>query len=712
MNDTTLNSTKGNDRWRSLAHRLAKHFRAGWLQCTAFLVVSFLVRSPGLTGQRIWDDHYLSWENPFIKSPLLILESFRHYLFLESFSTHYRPVQNISYIFDYFFWNTDTYGYHLTNTLLHAGSGVLLFLLLRKIVASLWLRETPVVVRDRMQQRLRGLSLIAFLIALLWSVHPVHSAAVDYISGRADSLAFFFAAAGWLAVFRGRAKKSAGVRYFWFSLAAVFGLLALLSREIACVWFALFLGHLVFVETKMTRRAKMTGLVVCLSLVGIYAGMRQLPVSRARPSEDGWPAHVRVMLMARSLGDYARLLLYPGNLHMERTILDATSYQNNAGWRAGARSEYLSLLGLATLAALTAGCLRRGSGRSLRIFGAAWFVAGYLPISNLLSLNATVAEHWLYLPSVGFLMFLAGCVIDLPLYLRRAAIPVACLALVGLSGRSLVRSTDWADEETFYTRTIEAGGATTRAAVNLAEIYSRKGNLAGSERIFRRVLELTPDYPMARNNFANLLHKQGRKAEAEAIFASSSKASVETKRVYPGTWVAVVNLAHMKRAEGDIDGTLKILERARLDYPETWEVLRFQAEVLRVSKRSEAAMQLVENFARKNWWHYEASIALGRLYAEQGDAERATTAWRHASWLDVHDAESLSLMAGIRVRQNRLDEAVKIQRRAVARQPDQPRQYRMLSDILGKMGRTDEARAALTQVSRMEAFAQAQTSID
>jgi tetratricopeptide (TPR) repeat protein len=712
MKDTALHSTTQIHRWRALGRHVARPLRAGWLHCTVLLVVGFLVRSPALTGQRIWDDQYLSWENPFIKSPLLIWESFRHYLFLESFSTHYRPVQNVSYIFDYLFWNTDTYGYHLTNTLLHAASGVLLFLLVRKLFASLWLRETPVPVRDRVQKRIHGLSLTAFFVALLWSVHPVHSAAVDYISGRADSLAFLFAAAGWLLVFRARSRKSVGARCFWFGLAAVSGLLALLSREIACVWFALFLGHLILVERNITQRARIAGVIVCLILIGVYAGMRQLPVSRARPSDDGWSAPVRVMLMARSLGDYTRLLFYPGNLHMERTILDATGYDNNSSWRTAVRIEYLSLLGLATAAAFVAGCARRGNGRTVRIFGAAWFFAGYLPISNLIALNATVAEHWLYLPSVGFLIFLAGCVIDLPLRLRYAAVPLACLALIGLSARSLVRSTDWTDEETFYTRTIAAGGSTTRAAVNLAEIYSRNGNLAGSERIFRRVLELTPDYPMARNNFANLLHKQGRKAEAEAIFDSSAKAAVENRKVYPGTWVAAVNLAHIKRAEGDIDGTLKILEQARLHYPETWEVIRFQADVLRVGKRAEAAMQLVQDFVRKNWWHYEASVALGRLYAEQGDAERAAAAWRHASWLDVHDAESLNLIAGIRLRQNRLDEAFKIQKRAVARQPDQPRQYRMLSDILAKMGREDEARAALAQVSEMEAFAKSEAQIN
>jgi tetratricopeptide (TPR) repeat protein len=223
---------------------------------------------------------------------------------------------------------------------------------------------------------------------------------------------------------------------------------------------------------------------------------------------------------------------------------------------------------------------------------------------------------------------------------------------------------------------------------------------------------LTPDYPTARNNLANLLHKQGREAEAQDILDSSAKAAVETRKDYPGTWVAAINLARMKRAKGDIDGAMKLLEQARLDYPETWEVIRCQAEVLRVAHQADAAMRLVKDFARKNWWHYEAAIALGRLYAEQGDAEQAAAAWRHASWLDVHDAESLNLIAGVRLRQNRLDEAFKIQERAVARQPDQPRQYRMLSDILAKMGREDEARAALAQVSQMEAFAKSEARIN
>ena len=69
-------------------------------------------------------------------------------------------------------------------------------------------------------------------------------------------------------------------------------------------------------------------------------------------------------------------------------------------------------------------------------------------------------------------------------------------------------------------------------------------------------------------------------------------------------------------------------------------------------------------------------------------------------------------MALLSVGQNKLDEACKTQRRAVARQPDQPRQYILLSDILTKMGRVEEARTVLAEASEMKAIAEAPAAIN
>src|SRR5207247_10304451 len=165
----------------------------------------------------------------------------------DSFSVHYRPVQNISYIADYFFWNSDTTGFHLTNILLHTVSGILLYFLLRQLLPSLFMKRrsfSSCEINRKQVEDLRHTSEVAFLIALIWVVHPVHSAAVDYISGRADSLACFFACGSWLLYLHARNVIRPALRALFYSSAALSALLALASRESGCTWLLVFLLHL------------------------------------------------------------------------------------------------------------------------------------------------------------------------------------------------------------------------------------------------------------------------------------------------------------------------------------------------------------------------------------------------------------------------------------------------------------------------------------
>jgi len=97
---------------------------------------ALLVYAPALKGQFLWDDDYLVGENPFFRSPIFALEVFRHYLFLDSLSVYYRPVQNLTYMVDYWVWNTNAFGYHLSNVCYHAFSAYLLYLLLRKLLPA------------------------------------------------------------------------------------------------------------------------------------------------------------------------------------------------------------------------------------------------------------------------------------------------------------------------------------------------------------------------------------------------------------------------------------------------------------------------------------------------------------------------------------------------------------------------------------------------
>ncbi len=687
------------------AHRVLTRVRASlessWIRCLLLAVIGFAVRSPALQGQLIWDDTSLIHDNPFIKSPVLISESFRHYLSLDGPSTHYRPVQNISYCLDYLIWNNDIYGFHLSSILWHIGSGLLLYMLLLRLLPALAAGANNIET-TRASRRFNAWALV---VALLWIVHPVHSAAVDYISGRADSLAFFFACAGWLLFLQARlCRRVTGALLY--TAAALSLMLALCSRESACIWVLLFLVYLFIVDRQQSQRAKWIVLAVCLSLVALYGGLRHLPSATVVSSASGSESTTRSVLMLRALGDYGRLMVWPSNLHVERTVETPAWPSAQQDLTSRIASSYLTLLGAVVAAVLLFGATRKGAGQRLRAFGAAWFLLAYLPISNLLPLNATVAEHWLYLPSVGFLLFLLGCSFEIPISLRKFALPVACLAVLALSVRSFIRSGDWVSPEMFYRHALASGSAKIRMALNLGQIYAAEQNYAKAEPLLRKVVQMSPDYPMGQNALAHLLLSEGKREEAEQVFAVATKLAERTQAEEPRTWIAALNVAYMHYRDADIEGAHGILAKAKADYPGTWPLINLQSELIAKTRGAAAAIPPVEAFVQDHWWHFGASLALAKLCLDNGERDRAAEELRHASRLDVHDAESLNLLAMLSIKRGDLREAYRTQRRAVSRQPNQPRQYVLLSDVLERMGRSAEAHLALTNVARLRGFSQ------
>ncbi|HEY5036927.1 MAG TPA: tetratricopeptide repeat protein, partial [Chthoniobacterales bacterium] len=251
----------------------------------------------------------------------------------------------------------------------------------------------------------------------------------------------------------------------------------------------------------------------------------------------------------------------------------------------------------------------------------------------------------------------------------------------------------------------------TRVSLNLGQLYASRGEYARAEAVFRKILAGYPDYPIAQNNLANALFHEGKTKEAEALFAMATAAAPQARKTYPRTWLAALNLAGIRQQEGDQKNALTILEKARADYPRVWEIVSFESELLRVSRGPAAAIPLVEEFRRENWWSYPASLALGKLYTQAGDTTRAAAAFHRASQLDVHDVEALNRLAQLRLGQNRLAEAWSAQRRAVARQPDRPQEYLYLSRVLEKMGRTAEAHDAVATVTRIENSARAAAAL-
>lgn len=609
----------------------------------------FAAYMPALNGQFLWDDSYLVGSNPLFRSPVFCLEVFRHYLFLDSPSSYYRPVQNLSYILDYWIWRDNPFGYHFSNLLLQGGSAFLLFLLLKRILPGLVDPES------RGEREASSLATaIAFCVALLWAIHPIHNAVVAYVAGRADSLIAFFALAGWL-LFLESGNCPPWSRWGLRAGAFFSALLALCSKEVGLVWIFVFCVWAVCFTRGLAGKASSEssrqrgipfsnrlGLFgTVMLLIAVYAWLHQLPgrplAKDLSPSE---PFEGRLILMFKAMGEYTGLLFWPAHLHMERSLGIPAPLLDLSAWRGCIASDYKAILGLLALSILGWGCWRQGPGRKLRLFGTIWFLAGFLPISNLIPLNAQAAEHWIYMPSIGFLLVLAGFALALPIGARGIAIWLSLLASIPLVIRTAYRSQEWVDPEKFFAQTLEAGGNSQRIKLNRDTAASWKGNLAEAEQRLRQRLRESPNLPSFRLNLAILLLEQkdpSKISEAEALL-TFDRASLE-RTAYPKAWIAALHLARVRIAQQRVDAALAILDEAIGLYPRIWELVAYKAQILKQFRSPATAIPEVQKYLDAHWWHFSACMLLGDLRAANGEMDAAMRLWRNAAKLDIHNAE-------------------------------------------------------------------------
>ncbi len=654
-----------------------------WLVLLLFATLGFAIYAPALNGERVWDDHYLVGENPLFRSPVFAAEVFRHHLFFESASTYYRPVQNLSYIADYWLWAGEPLGYHCTNVALHVFAAWLLWLLLRRLLAGL-LGES---------ERIR--EWCAFLVALVWLVHPAHNAAVAYISGRADSLAAVFALGSWLVWWKARDERRVAQRVMLCLCSMLLLLLALCSKEIALIWLALFTLHKLGFE-RTPLRSRLLPIAGVLVVLAVYLWLHSLPPPRPpQPSVISEPLAARSILALRALGDYTGLIVFPATLMMERSLGPAGMYANTHAWQRAIGSEWLSILGLAAIFVTSWLCVQRGAGASLRRLGALWFGVAFIPISNLIPLNAESAEHWIYLASIGALMLVAGAALLLPSRAQRAAALVALLACVAFAARTSFRAADWADAETFARKTIASGGVTPRMLAYLAQELGAQGRHVEQEQVLRKTLAIFPDYTTARTNLALCLRKQGRESEAAPLLDAAKSAAPAS----PRSWNAALNIAGQLHRDGHSVEALVMIREWRSRFPETWELAAFESTILRDTNGD--AIAPVAGYTRTHWWHLPAQLRLASLQRDANDFAAAAATLAAAQKLDVHGAAVFVELALLELARENLPAAIEAQATAVGRAPRDPAQLQQFADILDFAKRPADAAAVRRRAEKI-----------
>ncbi len=590
-----------------------------FLSLLAIAAAGFAVYINSLGGEFLWDDEILVKGNPYLKSWSHLPEAFSRDIGAGTgrIYGYYRPLQTVSYMADYSVWKLDPRGYHLTSVLLHLLAAVLLYWWLRLLFS------------DR---------LLAFFAGMLFAVHPMQTEAVAFISGRSDPLALVFVILGFVFY-----QKAGSEKRPVFSVPALAcWAAALLSRESSLILpFLVLLYHSVF-----RRPLRGRGFPILILIALILTAFRMTFLRQFLPhTTSSTTAWQRLPGFFAALSGYLRILFVPMPLHMEY------------GDRLFAFSDPRVIAGAGIFLLLAVAFFRARRDR-LVLFSLGWIALTLLPVSNLYPVGAYMAEHWLYLPSVGIFLLAAGffrrlCRQEL---LKTIAPVLIGVLLIFYSGLTIRQNRYWRTKLGFFERTLVYAPESVRVLNNLGLVYHSLNRYAEAAALYEKAVKIRPGYYEAHNNLGCSFRELGQREEAIAEF----KRTLELK---PGYATAYYNL-------GTVYFSLGRKEEAIASFRK--------------------AIALNPNYAL-------AYNDLAIVYSFAGQAGEAIGLFRKSIALDPDYAGAYNNLGSALNQSGKPEEALGMFRKAVDLEPGFAEAHYNMGRIYNSLGRREEAIAAFVR---------------
>lgn len=436
--------------------------------------------------------------------------AFQRGVFDPTNDTYYRPLFLDSIILNYQVSEQNAVGYHFVNLLLHLASVLLLFQLFKKI----GLKETT-----------------AFLLTLLFAIHPVLSQAIAWIPGRNDTLLAMFVLPFLLFAidYTKNGKGSSLVLSSLFLLAAAF------TKETGVFApGAAFIILVFMLQQNWKGKRMLLQYAIWIGMVGIYLVARSQATLKAQaivPSQMLHDFFFRLPLLVQYLGK----ILFPFNLSVF-PIQQDTSY-----W-----------FGIAAVLALIIGIITAKE-KSVRVMigGFLIFLVFLLPVLFVPNtINEQTFEHRLYLPIIGMLLVLS----QTALFKNRLTDKTTASIVIGIAiifaAINLIHQQKFKDPLTFWEQAAETSPHSAYALMMYgARIQDKQEGYA----LMRRAYALNPDEKYLNYYYGVMLQNEDSLAESEKHFLKEQKIS--------DYFECDFYLAQIDFHRKDLNGAQKHLER-------------------------------------------------------------------------------------------------------------------------------------------------------
>ncbi len=513
----------------------------------------------------VWDDEYFIRDLPSVRSLRHVPEMFYR---LDAQATLpddfrvFRPIRTAHYALLHSLAGREIpppWIYHLANVLWHGGTAMMLFAALTALL--------PRLAKNLTGEAARWWS---FWVALAFAVHPVVSEVVCRAKSLDDILAAFFVLASLRELVQPPENRAARWR------ALLFFALAVYSKESAVPFAAIALVcfrkiHQLPWKENLRRTAPF------FVVAAVYLMHRHLVIGRSSQTGPISGSYGQTLVdMFPVVLKYFRLLW-----GVPPFFIDYSYLPGHCPLWSGAVLGGLALLVVLVAIGFVAG---RSPKLALLGFGLLWTGLFLLPVSNLVPMMQYMAERFLYLPLIGWLVALAAIAAVTP---RQGRVRLAAFLLVLLWAiTAWNRSWIWRDPVTLFVRSAQEGPKSWRVENNAVSAIL---HLPGVQQF------LAPD-------------KTGKQLSvAEAADPAAGRYAVailtEAYRLFPTNQDILSTYGVSLAATGEPGKALPLLERAAQGQPQNtdrWLNLSRAALAANQPALAQAALDRAAGLASNN----------------------------------------------------------------------------------------------------------------
>ena len=470
------------------------------LACVVLLILSSTgVYFNSLKGSFQFDDVSLI-NNQWIED----LESFNQSVKFSSFEN--RPVLLWTYALNNSLGKNKEFGFHLLNLILHIGVTLLIFFSVLK-TSSFYKSFYDTSNKTSGTRNPNDIWIFPFITALIFSLHPLNTDSISYISSRSSVLATFFYLFSlylFLYLFSPKTKKfPLANNLILIPLVATTMYLSLASKLIAATlpllmsfWYFVFIFSRNNMESLWKRNWAYLILILFFIAALFLLGDSWLYI----PKDQGFQLYGQLPYLLIQIKVivfyYLRLFFFPFNL----------SVDSGMPFTAVNEDPFI-IFAILIVSGIVMAAIK--SRNIWLLVGTGWFFITLAPTSSFIPLNDLAVEHRTYLPmTLGVCMAVGWGISRLCLMWRLGFLS---LIIIAFSLATITRNSKWVSELSLWEDVARKNPSSSRAHNNLGKAYYEKGDLTSASYHFEKSIAHIPKFVEDKFNLKNTVKFLSRK---------------------------------------------------------------------------------------------------------------------------------------------------------------------------------------------------------